>query len=265
MKRIGILKPENLVAALNVLGVPAALTYVVSMFVYPWVASGWDWQEVQNVWERWQSLNVGMLAFVSSITALNISRLNAEKQREREFRASKAFLPDALSELSSYLTSSAVVLQGAWDARRGDPIQVSAPRAPASYREVFRECIRHAEPDVGDFLSRMLVRLQVHSARLEAYLQQQRDDTWLSPDKRTLISYLYRVGELQAMINKLFPFSRSMAAFAAEALDWKDFCTAYANLGLSVDDFHIDERNNLEAFTKRALQRTDLLDIRAQE
>lgn len=73
------------------------------MFIYPWLNLGWSWGLVEDVWDRWQGLNVGMLAFISSVTAFNIGRYNAEKQREREFMASKAFLPDALSGLTSYL------------------------------------------------------------------------------------------------------------------------------------------------------------------
>lgn len=260
MRHIGIVKPETLVTVLNVLGIPAVLTYVVSMFVYPWIASGWDWQQVQTVWGRWQSLNVGMLAFTSSLTAFNISRFNAEKQREREFRASKAFLPDALSELSSYLASSAAVFKAGWEAKRGEEIGVAVPMPPPGFRDVFRECIRYAEPDVGDFLARMLVRLQVHSARLEVYVAQQRDDTWVSPDKLNIIYYLYRLGELQAMVNKLFPYARSMAAFDSDALDWEDFNNAYGNLDVWVDEYYIDGQSNLEAVTKRSLERADPFD-----
>nr|WP_300311057.1 hypothetical protein [Halomonas sp.] len=260
MKHIGIVKPETLVTILNVLGMPVILIYALSMFVYPWVAVGWDWHQVQNVWDRWQGLNVGMLAFASSLTAFSISRYNAEKQREREFRASKAFLPDALSELSSYLASSATVFKAGWEAARGEEVQVTAPNPPPGYRDVFRECIRYAEPEVGDFLARMLVRLQVHSARLEAYIEQQGDDTWVSPDKHNLISYLYRLGELQAMVNKLFPYARSMASFDSGPLDWEDFRNAYGNLDLWPEEYYIDDQMNLEAFTKRVLERADPLD-----
>lgn len=260
MKHIGILKPDNIVAILNLLGIPVVLIYMGSMFIYPWFALGWDWQQVQNVWDRWQSLNVGMIAFASSITAFNIARFNAEKQRGREFRASKAFLPDALNELSSYLASSAAVFVAGWNASRGEPMNVTAPSPPPGYKEIFRDCIRHAERDVGDFLSRMLVRLQVHSARLEGYLEQQRDRTWMSPDQFNLISYLYRLGELQAMVNKLFPFSRNMAAFDSAPLDWEDFRNAYGNLNIWIHEIRIDGENNLEAFTKRALDREDPFD-----
>ncbi|MEW8626991.1 MAG: hypothetical protein AB2551_14655 [Candidatus Thiodiazotropha sp.] len=89
-------------SVINWIGVPFAFLYFISMFIIPLVDNALNWGGIQNVWDRWQSLNVGMLAFISSITAFNISRFNANKQRERDFLAAKAFLPDALSELIDY-------------------------------------------------------------------------------------------------------------------------------------------------------------------
>ena len=108
MKHLGIVEPDTLVTLLNWIGVPIVALYVSSMFIYPWFALEWRWSSVEDVWDRWQSLNVGMLALISSITAFNIGRYNAEKQRKREFMASKAFLPDALSNLASYLSPESV-------------------------------------------------------------------------------------------------------------------------------------------------------------
>jgi hypothetical protein len=107
MKRSGILKPDTLVNLLNFVGLPAAILYAFCMLVWPWISGCGDWGYVQGVWDRWQSLNVGMLALVSSITAFNISRYNAAKQRQRDLLAPKAFLPAALSELVSYFKASA--------------------------------------------------------------------------------------------------------------------------------------------------------------
>jgi len=62
--------------------------YLVSMVAWPFIASGGDWFYVQTVWDRWQGFNVGVLALVSSVVAFYLARYKAEKQREREFRAS---------------------------------------------------------------------------------------------------------------------------------------------------------------------------------
>lgn len=260
MKHLGVLKPDTLVTLLNWIGIPIIACYVVSMFVYPWFASDWNWALVENVWDRWQSFNVGMLAFVSSITAFNIGRYNAEKQREREFMASKAFLPDALSGLASYLADSADLLKEGWEASRGDSIKTALPIPPLDFKEVFRDCIRHADREVGEYLARILKRLQVHAARLATYVDQQSDDTWVSPQQHNLITYIYRLGEIRAMVNRLFPFARSQGPLDASALTWEDFKDAYGNLNFWIEDICLDGVTNLEAFTKRALERTDSMD-----
>lgn len=248
-------KIDALLKLLNRLGLSILLLYVFSMFVYPIFALWGDWSSVQDVWDRWQSLNVGMLAFFSSVTAFSISRYNAEKRREREFTASKAFLPDALSKLTSYFSASAAVLQDLWEAIPGQAITTPIPTPPLEFKEVSRDCIRHADPEVGEYLARILKCLQIHVSRLTAHIDQQSAQTCTGPDQRNLISCIYRLGELQAMVNRLFPFARSQSPLDTGDLVWEDFMNAYANLKFWVEDIRIDDTNTLELFTLRALER----------
>ena len=181
MRRIGILKAERLVDLLNWTGFPAVTLYVVCMFIFPWIDGRGEWAHVQDVWNRWQGLNVGMLAFISSITAFNISRFNAEKQREREFLASKAFLPAALSELVSYFNESASVFIAGWKLAPGQQPSIVPPILPGEYKVVFENCIRHAEPKVGEYLSKILVKLQVHDARVRDFINRMQCARWARP------------------------------------------------------------------------------------
>lgn len=223
------------------------------MFIFPWVDGAGNWLYVQNVWDRWQSLNVGMLAFISSITAFNISRFNANKQRERDFLAAKAFLPAALSELCAYFKLSATILIRAWETDRNNRLDIESPSLPENYKQVFGQCIKFAEPDVGDYLSKILVRLQVHDARLMELISQYGGAN--HPNRHTIISYLYRLGELQAFMNKLFPFARNEEEFDSSRLQWEDFRNAFGNLDVWYQDYRIDENMNLEDFTRRAINR----------
>lgn len=257
MKHLGILSPDAQVNLLNFVVLPAAALYAFCMLVGPWISGCGSWVYVQDVWDRWQSLNVGMLAFASSITAFNISRYNAEKQRQRDFLASKAFLPAALSELVCYFKASANVIKLAWESKRGSSPAFDVPELPREYKSVFSECIRHAEPSVGDYLSQILVWLQVHDARLRSYVEQHGHEDYFNPDRYSLITYFYRLGELQALVNKLFEFARNMGEFDDTPLDWEDFRNAYGNLDIWPEDIRIDDDMNLEAFTKRAIARND--------
>lgn len=255
MASFSIFKPDKFVRTLTYSVSVVAVIYFICMFVAPWVQGRGDWTHVQNVWDRWQSLNVGLLAFIASITALNISRFNSERQRERDFLASKAFLSSALSELVGYFKESASVYKQGWEAAPGAQPEFKIPELPKEYKPVFQECIRHAPPNVGDYLSQILMRLQVHDARLRSYVSQDEDDAHFTPQRNNLISYFYRLGELLAMVNNLFGFARNIEEFDGAPINWEDFHTAYANLNIWEDQIRISDELDLEQFTKRAISR----------
>lgn len=252
MTHLGVLKPDTFIRLVNLIGVPMSAIYFLSMFLYPWTAG--DWGYVQEVWDRWQSLNVGVLAFVSSIIAFNISRYNAGKQRERDFLAAKAFLPSVLSDLSDYLHASAAVFRRGWEVRRGEDLGITAPPLPESYKDIFARCISHAVPEVGDYLARLLMRLQVHHSRMTEFVVQFADPEWINPDRGNLISYFYRLGELRVLVNRLFPVARNEEVLNRSDLTWDEFKNAYGNLDLWSDEYRVDDRLNLEGFTKRRIE-----------
>lgn len=256
MKRIGIVKADTLVAIVNWIGVPLFLVYAISMFIIPWFVEGWNWVRIQSVWDRWQTLNVGVLAFISSVIAFNIAKYNSNKQRARQFVAARAFLPHALSELTSYCKLSANLLKEAWEragnlgAGRALPLEAALPALPESYEEVFSRCIGEAEPDVGDYLARILVRLQIHHSRLKELGNSFSPDSRSLPIQGTIKSYLYSLAELQALINKLFGFARGSEPFDGSDLVWEDYRNAYGNL-----DIWPEEIDDLQGFTLRAIER----------
>jgi hypothetical protein len=226
------------------------------MIIAPCYISGCDWRYVQNIWDRWQSLNVGVLAFISSLIALNISRYNDNKQRERNFVAAKAFLPEALSELTGYFKLSASLLKEAWTrtkeggVRDGTPLQTAMPALPERYKEIFSRCIEQAEPDVGEYLAKIVMRLQVHHSRLQELANSfdgEGDTIFVSGNIR---SYLYKLAELQALTSRVFPFARGMEDLNRRALDWDDYSNAFGNLSVWVDQF-----DDLAEFAQRDIER----------
>ena len=40
------------------------VAYAYSMFLYPFLKGGFEWDYAQNVWYAWQPVNAGMLAFM---------------------------------------------------------------------------------------------------------------------------------------------------------------------------------------------------------
>lgn len=247
---------EHLITFVNWAGAIAFVAYAFSMLVYPLLKGGFSWPYLQRVWDDWQALNVGVLAFAASVIALNISRWHAYDQRKRDFVAAKAFLPEALSELTSYFRASASVFMEGWrrvEVNRGRqlaPLSSQPPDLPAEYKAVFANCIRFADADVGRYLAYILMRLQVHHSRLRGFAESFSEHTETLVVQENIISYFYRLGELQALTNKLFDFARGLEEFQGDVLVWEDFRNAFQNM----DIWH-EEYGDLEGFTRRALER----------
>lgn len=236
----------------NFLGIPFLAIYLFGMLIYPWFDGHGDWAHVQAVWDRWQTLNTGALAFLASVIAFNVAKFNENVQREREFVAAKSFLPSTLSDLMQYFSRSARFLQELWE-MNGQQVStpLTHPELPTDYREVFSNCIRHADAQVGAYLSNILVNLQIHDARLRDVTEQ--GGGAQSADRHSVIVYLYRLGELYALISKFFSFARSEENFDSTKLNWEDFRNAFGILDVELDDFVIDDTMNLQAFTQRRL------------
>lgn len=123
------------------------------------------------------------------------------------------------------------------------------PSLPESYKEVFGNCIRYAEPDVGEYLSNILIKLQIHHSRLKSLAENERG----AFSKPNIISYIYGAAELQGFVNKLFAFARNMGEFDSSPLEWENFRNSYSLWFDFYEDFSVNEEMSLEAFTKRRI------------
>ncbi|EGR0102344.1 hypothetical protein ACA876_004132 [Vibrio vulnificus] len=218
--------------------------YLYFMFVHPWIVSGFSWNYVHSVWYTWQSLNVGMLAFTSSIIALIVVTYREEKQRQRDFIAARAFLPLALDELCKYMDKTKLIIKhvGFREANVKGHDAIDIPMLPESYAGIFKDCIRYANPEVNDYLAKILMLLQIHHARMGAL-----------PSSKTSASFkalLYKQTQLHLLINHLFDFARGECEFTEFELTWERFENAYYSYG--IDSEYIED---LEGYTKRAIAR----------
>lgn len=229
------------------------------MFGYPLFAfftGKEDWEYIQSIWHNWQSINVGAFAFISSLIAFNMSRANAEKQRAREFVAARAFLPEALSELTSYFRSCTPLLKEAWrrasdkDDECKTSLKESLHQLPLEYKEIFSRCIVSSESDVGDYLAYILTQLQIHHSRLQSLESDFSENSNMVQFHRNIESYMYCLGELQALVNRMFNFARGLEKFNGEPLKIDELTSAYLGLGITVDNF-----GDLSGFTQRTVAR----------
>lgn len=241
---------DVLVSLVNWGCIPLFASYLICMVLAPAYIGGWSWHYVQSVWDRWQTLNAGILAFIASVIAFNISKYQENKQRERSFVAAKAFLPNALSELIGYFEKSANLLTESWvrlDPHPLGPISLAAtvPALPDSYKATFSGCIEQAEPTVGEYLAKILVKLQVHHSRLSGLHLNLTTSNRGVETRENVLYYLFGLGELYGLVGKLFPFARGEPVLDDSPLIWGDYDNAFANLEVYLSEIH-----DLEAKTK---------------
>lgn len=234
---------------------PLIALYFISMVIYPWIQGGGAWKYVHAVWSEWQSLNVGVLAFISSYIAFNISTFNEEKKREREFVAARAFLPQALSDLTGYCKRCAELLREAYTSLdhgggRPNPLKTEAPVLPEGVNETFSRCIAAAEPDVASYLAKVLMKLQIVNARA----RQLKGGFGIDyGDIRTRSHVMWDIdllGELQVLINRIFNYARDLEKFDDSKPTWEDYINAFGNLKIDIEDIA-----GLEEFTKGRIAR----------
>jgi hypothetical protein len=244
---------DEVIPIITKIGSFLGIMYLIGMLIVPLFS--WNWAYIQRVWSHWQSLNVGVLAFTSTVIAFNISRSQAERQREREFIAARAFLPEALSELNEYTKKSAAILLVALNNAKGQiehdsrvPRHLTPPLSPLTlppiYKQVFSNCIRHAKPDMAEHLANILSQLQVHSARLSNLNNRSNRSSDI------LISYIFALGKLHAYIYHTFDSARGEAQFVELDLTEKDILSAYIILDIQL---FIDEE--LKDYTSRRFRK----------
>jgi len=221
-------------------------------------AGGWKWfaEFLTTTAASWaQALLTAVAIIVTGVIARSTERkvrLKEESQRRRDFRAVQAFLPEALSDLVAYLRASAEVLNSAFDAGGPAPAGTAMPALPNSVRPIFRDCIQHATPAVGEHLATILRSLQIHHARLQELVTGGSS----IPMRMTILSYMYSLGEIKVMVNRLFPFARNdVDDFEPWTVEFKEFRTAYFNLDIDPDDVESAGIGTLSEFTKRRVPR----------
>lgn len=214
------------------------------MCVVPWFYGDWDY--VHGVWLDWQTLNTGVLAFLSSITAFNISSVAVEKQRQRDFAASRALLPQKLDDLCQYLSESAKSLQSAYhhSKNRSEMSEIKVPKLSDAHFEAFQKCIQHATPEVGDYLAKVLNMLQVHGARLKSVCKKPQTN------RRYYNTLFFGLAELKVSVDDLFPLARGEEDNISNKLDKESITRALHILGI-----YYENTENLESYVNEQVRK----------
>lgn len=240
--------------------IAVGLLYVLSMLVVPWISSHGNWDYVQRVWDRWQSLNVGVLAFAASYMALQISRFNTNERNRREFVAARAFFPQALSDLSSYCSELVDVLLQAHARAHSDDanaieLQLDMPRVPDNVYPVLDRCIRTAPPQTAEFIAQFLGSLQVALARSASVVAPNERQRRVIHTSRSLTDYIADVVVIRIQIDLMFPFARNETSALPTQVEVRAIRTAFAMLGIRGLDIPLLEESSLRSLRNFARSR----------
>ena len=166
-------------------------------------------------------------------------------------------MPEALSALSSYFGESVAVLVEAWNQitdqnlRSKSPLINRLPTLANEYRQTFATCISMSDSDVSQYLSVILVKLQIHDARLKELHKNFCENSSMLITTHNIESYLLGLAELKALINKIYGFARGLEEFDGSKLVLEDYRNAYGNLNIYPEEF-----GGLKEFTERCVQRS---------
>lgn len=192
-------------------------TYFLSMIIIPAFKHDFDWIKIQSIWDRWQSLNAAMIALAASIVALKITTHNYKKDRENNFRAAKAILPHALSDIAEYHKKCAGIhnvlyIKAACKESPNEFIRsFEIPAIPTEAITAFTECIRYSEINIGTYLSKILEELQVINARIKTIKS---DEIRLENTTHSSAFFIKYIAESRAKIDSLFKYARNIKDFS---------------------------------------------------
>lgn len=184
--------------------------YHLSIIIIPVYKSDWNWCILNKLLYDWQTFNAGMIAILASLIALSTTAYKEEKQRERDLRAAKAFLPQSLSTLCRYCDVNIRQLHGTLVTIDGEhEVDITHFHEMELNDDVFNafsECIRYAEPKDGDFLANIVGRFQVIRARLEKYTDPQRPEI---DSHINIYSEILNIIETRKLMENSFNYARN--------------------------------------------------------
>ena len=228
------------------------------MFIWPLITT-FEWEYLQRVWDRWQSLNVGVLALISSVVVFKSTKYQSEQARVRQYKAARSMLPDALSELDSYCHKAVKSLRALW----GDCTQLAAvapekdyeityPKVPQKVMTAFKECINFAEAETGDYLANILSNLQVFDSRLSDMCDKCKGKYRESPLPYNVKVNIILLSRIHALKDGFYDEARGIGEFKPEALTLDQYIQSFALLNLDVGKGY-DEFDDLLEMTEKAI------------
>lgn len=150
--------------------------WIIAMVIIPAIVTNLNWSEIQNIWDRWQTLNSGMIALLAAMLAIYAAQHTENARRQRELIAARALLPLALSDLHKYCIELAMFIKAEyqeWSKNRPSEVLTTdnkVPDRPAAWVfDAFKNCMIHTNENEAKFMASILSEAQIINSRLHDY------------------------------------------------------------------------------------------------
>ncbi|MCF5764197.1 hypothetical protein K3H47_09605 [Aeromonas veronii] len=192
--------------------------WVIAMVIIPAIATNLNWLEIQEIWDRWQTLNSGMIALLAAMLAIYAAQHTENARRQRELIAARALLPLALSDLHKYCIELAIFIRTEyleWSKNRPDEVLTTnneVPDRPAAWVfEAFKNCMIHTNENEAKFMASILSEAQIINSRLHDY----KNNNHLIMES-TFSGYRSYLCDIHAKLGRMFQYSREHTPLLTE-------------------------------------------------
>ncbi len=181
--------------------------WFLAMICLPIISTKLNWIEIQDIWDRWQTLNSGMIALLAAMFAIYTTQYIENARRKRELIAAKALLPLALHDMSDHCSYLSKIINEAYEKLKGKQnttlSEYKIDRPGEWVFDTFKNSMIHEENDNAIFIASILSDVQILNARFYSFT-----------DHKKIITYreIKRMAEclctLKSKIDRAFKYAR---------------------------------------------------------
>lgn len=210
------------------------LISLIAVAVYLFCMVAWpiwhyrDWAEIQGVWDRWQALNVGVLAFSASIILWYTADLRSKKNDEKEYKAAKAFLVFVASELCREFDNAANLLTERLKLESRKAIALEGLTFPQHLHPYLERYIKYSDPENAQYIVNLIRFYQVYIDRLNSIFK---DLSGMSNAKECVMTSIGDLFNISARTNRLFGYGRGLQSLDVSSIRPKEINEGFSRYG----------------------------------
>ncbi|MBS4696165.1 hypothetical protein J4G65_11875 [Aeromonas allosaccharophila] len=181
--------------------------WFLAMVCAPIISTKLNWIEIQTIWDRWQTLNSGMIALLAAMFAIYATQYIENTRRKRELIAAKALLPLALHDMSDHCCYLSNIINEEYkklkEKHNTNISDYKIDRPGEWVFDTFKNCMTHEENDNAIFIASILSDIQILNARFYSFTDHKKIIT-----SREINRMAENLCTLKSKIDRAFKYAR---------------------------------------------------------